>query len=101
MHGKRWTLDVVDQCRDSPIRVQSQEPLLLLHIRADVDQRRRPFRAVRNLQLFKQDLHGLTVRGGLRDEMEALGVLDVVGGLADVEFVGHVGAVECFLVLVV
>ena len=93
MDRKRRTLAVIHQRRDSPIRIQPQKPFLLLHVRANIDQRRRPLGPIRILQFLQQDLHRLSVGRGLRDEMQALGVLDVVRGRVDVEFVGHICAV--------
>ena len=80
-----WRLSVVDEDRDAAIRIQPQEPILLLLIRADVNDGRGPLQAINILQLLKHDLHRLSIRSGLRDEMKTLGILDVRRGLVCVE----------------
>ena len=87
--GERWGLRVVDQDGDAAVGVEAQEPLFLLLVGHYVDHRRRPLRAVRLGEFFQQDLHFLPVGGRLRDEVQALCVLDLVGRFGDVEMVRH------------
>lgn len=87
--GERRALAVVDQGRDAPVRVQAQEPLLLLLVGRDVDERRAPRQPVGVGELLEQDLRRLAVWRVLRDEVQALGRGDVLGRLGDVEVVCH------------
>lgn len=88
---KRRRHGIIDEHRDATIRVEAQEPFLLLLVGADVDQSRRPLCAVSIGQLLEEDLHFLPIGRGLRDEVEAFGVLDRVRRLRDVEVFGHSG----------
>lgn len=54
------------------VRVEAQEPLLLLLIGHDIDERCRPFQTVEVLQLLQQDLNRLAVGRAHRDQMNAL-----------------------------
>lgn len=89
------------------IRVESQEPLLLLLVGHDVDECGCPLSAVGVLELFEQDLDGLSIGGVHGDEVDAFGILwgdvsvtsalkthrathlDLGRCIADVELVGH------------
>lgn len=55
------------------VRIQSQEPILLLLVCHNVDDRCCPFRLVHLLQFLKQDLNFLTIGCALGDQVEALG----------------------------
>ena len=59
----------------STVRVESQEPLLLLVIGEDVDKCGSPLGAIDILELLEQDLDGLAVRGVHSEEVNAFGVL--------------------------
>lgn len=69
------------------VRVKSEEPILLLLVRADVDECCRPFKAVCVLELFQEDLHGLTVWRVLCDQVQTFGILDIRRRLVCVETV--------------
>lgn len=71
------------------VRVETEEPLLLLLVGHDVDERGGPFRAVGILELLEQDLDGLAVGRVHCDEVKAFGVLHLGGRLAGVELVCH------------
>lgn len=58
---------VVDEHGDAAVGVETQEPVLLLLVGADVDQRRRPLGAVDVGELFQDDLRRLPVGRVLRD----------------------------------
>ena len=77
-HGEGRVLGVVDEDGDAAVGVQAQEPLLLLLVGRDVDERRGPFGAVGELEFFEKDLDFLPVRSRLRDEVEALGTAALV-----------------------
>lgn len=85
---ERRVLGVVDQRRDAAVRVEAQEPLLLLLVGHDVDQHRGPVdrrRAVGVGELLEHDLRGLSVGRVLRDQHEAFGRGDFQRRVGDVE----------------
>jgi hypothetical protein len=86
-HWRR--LRVVHERRDTSVGIQTEEPLVLLHVGRDVDDGRGPLRAVLGSELLEHDLSGLAIGSVLGDQVEAFGVLDVVGGRGDVELVCH------------
>ena len=88
---KRRVLRVVHDDGDPTVWVQAEEPFLLLLVRADVDDGKGEFGAVRFGQLFQEDLHFLPIGCGLRDEVQAFCLLDVGGSVGDVEVFGHDG----------
>lgn len=88
---ERRGLGVVDERRDPTVRVETQEPLLFLHVGRDVDQRGAPFGAVGIVQLLEHDLCGLAVGRVLREEVQALGLGHLGGRFGDVEVVRHGG----------
>jgi hypothetical protein len=98
--GEGRRLRVVDQHGDAAVGVQAQEPLLLLLVGHDVDERGRPLRAVAVGQFLQEDLRRLAVGRVLRDEVQALGLGHFLGRLGDVEMVGH-GAVFCLCLLTI
>lgn len=57
------------------IRVESEEPLLLLLIGHDIDESRGPLGSIRILELFEQDLDSLAVGSVHGDEVNAFGIL--------------------------
>lgn len=83
--------------RERAVRVESQEPILLLIVGHDVDERCCPFDAVDVFQLLEVDLHRLAVGGVHRQEVDALGVLHLRRRLVGIEIVGH----GCFSLLLI
>ena len=81
---------VVDDDRDAAVGIQPQEPLLLLVVRHDVDQGRRPFGTVCFCEFFEKDLYLLSVGRGHCQEVETLGLFDLLGRVGDVQLVCHV-----------
>lgn len=89
------------------VRVESQEPFLLLLIGHDVDERGGPLGAIGVFELLEEDLNCLAVWSVHGDEVDALCILlydvslisigsrvmvkylDLGRSFADVEFVGH------------
>jgi hypothetical protein len=63
--GERRGLGVVDDHRDAPVRVQAQEPFLLLDVGVDVEEGVGEGGGVGEAELFEEDLHLLAVGGGL------------------------------------
>ena len=57
------------------VGVESQEPLLLLVIGEDVDERGGPLSAVDILELLEEDLDGLAVGSVHGEEVKAFGIL--------------------------
>ena len=57
------------------VRVESQEPLLLLVIGEDVDEFGGPLGAIDVLELLEQDLDGLAVGSVHGEEVKAFGIL--------------------------
>ena len=64
---------IVDKNRNASIRIEPQEPLLLLLVGANADQGGCPFGLVCIFQLLQHDLDLLSIGSALGDEMEALG----------------------------
>jgi hypothetical protein len=75
LRGIRKILVVAGGDWNHTIRVESQEPLLLLLIGHDIDQRRSPLSAISILELLKQDLDSLAVGSVHGDEVNAFGIL--------------------------
>ena len=63
------------------IGIQSQEPILFLHVSLDVDHCRSELDAIGVFKFFEEDLYGLAVRCALRDQVKAFGVLDIIRGI--------------------
>lgn len=84
-HRERGRLRVVHERGDPSVRVEPEEPFLLLLVGHDVDQRRAPFRAVNVVELLEDDLRRLAVGRVLRDEVQALGGRHFLGRFGDVE----------------
>ena len=59
----------------STVRVESQEPLLLLVIGEDVDKCGSPLSAIDILELLEEDLDGLAVGSVHGEEVKAFGIL--------------------------
>ena len=59
----------------STVRVESQEPLLLLVIGEDVDEGGGPLSAIDILKLLEEDLDGLAVGSVHGEEVNAFGIL--------------------------
>lgn len=57
------------------VRVESQEPLLLLVIGEDVDEGGGPLSAIDILKLLEEDLDGLAVGSVHGEEVKAFGIL--------------------------
>lgn len=72
------------------IGIQLQEPILLLLIGHDVDQGRRPGQSISVLELLEEDLHGLSIGRVHRQEVQALGILDLGRGAVVVDGGGHI-----------
>jgi hypothetical protein len=88
-HREGRRLAVIDEDGDSAVGVEAQEPLLLLLVGHDVDERGGPFRAVGVGEFFEEDLRGLAVGRVLRDEVQALGFGHLLGSLGDIQVVRH------------
>ena len=71
------------------VRVETQEPVLLLLVGEDVDEGGGPLDAVGVFEFFEEDLDGLAVGGVHGDEVKAFGVLSV-----------NVSIVHCTIVFV-
>lgn len=69
-HGEGRAARVVDDNGDTPVGVKPEEPLLLLLVRADVDDGGGERRAVPGFELLKENLRCLAVGGALRDQVQ-------------------------------
>lgn len=69
--------------------IQAEEPVLLLLVGHDVDQRRGPFGPVHVLELLQEDLNLLAIGSALSDEMKTAGIFDRGRRLVGVQGVGH------------
>ena len=61
---KRRLLSIIDEDGNPTVGIQAEEPLFLLLVGGDVDQRRRPLGAVGIRKLFEEDLDFLAVGSG-------------------------------------
>ena len=86
-NGRR--LSVINKSRNSAVGIETEEPFGLLDIGRDVDYGGGPFGSVFSSQLFEHDLSSLAIGSVLSDQMNTLGILDVVRGLGDVQLVCH------------
>ena len=67
--GEGWGLGGVEQGGDAAVGVEAEEPLVFLHVGADVYYLSGPFGAVDEGEFFEHDLRGLAVGRVLRDEV--------------------------------
>ena len=86
---KRRGLRVVHQHGDTTVRVEAQEPLFLLLVGRDVDDRGGPLGAVGIPEFLKHDLCGLAIGSVLCYEVQAFGLRDLFGRFGNVELIRH------------
>ena len=71
------------------IRIQSQEPILLLHIRHNIDHRCCPLRSIRIRQFLQENLHRLTIGRIHRNEMQTLSILHLRRRVVLIQIIRH------------
>lgn len=71
-YRERWRSRIVHENRDAAIGVETQEPILLLLVGANVDDGVGVRDVVESFEFFEEDLDFLAVRCGLCNQVEAL-----------------------------